>query len=294
MRQIYSSTSKINNMQFTGTAALVSVITYVAYIQASNFAPHHIPHATQSHKKAIIFDLDGVLCSTNKIRAFHEIGIATILQYIYDQKQLPSEKKLYDILAQVPAMSTYQAFNKNLRIPQIMVDWQTGAQDVQTIRQAITQCLKTLNLPEIQKSWALQTALMMTDPAKFIATRQIISENIQMLHELKEQGYQLYVLSNWDPNSFPLFKAQFPEIFMYQGKEIFDGIMTSGQAGIPKPEIALFAAFLKKFNLKSQDVVFIDDEPANVLGAQTAGITSILADPDDTQAVRANLVAAIL
>ena len=290
VQQLHSSDFKLDTTQTIATTAVISALAYAAYQQLNQPAQKFIPTADSSNITSIIFDLDGVLCATNKLRAFQEIGIPVTLSYMTNQIQLPSEKILFDALSGVPAISTYKSYNKNLQMPQIMIDWQTGAQDLPIIRKSITDHLKNLDLPKTQKSWALESALMMTDPERFIATRQTIPANIALLYELKEKGYKLYILSNWDSTSFPLFQEKFPEIFLYESKEMFDGIMISGLAGIPKPEIAFFKKCLKDFNIKAESTIFIDDEPANITAAQKVGIKTILSNPSDTKILRKNLI----
>ena len=292
MQQLHGSDFKITNTHIFGTTAILSAFAYAAYLHANKITPEPIPHANTTDKKAIIFDLDGVLATTNKLQAFYEIGIPKTLFYMQDQMTLPSEKILFDTLAGVPADSTYECYTKGLRMPQIMVDWQIGV-DINKVRQSITDYLATSPLPKSQKNWALQTALMMTNSQQFVATRQMIPANVALVHELKEKGYKLYVLSNWDPTSFPLFKAKFPELFMHKGKPTFDGIMISGDVGIVKPEVGIFKECLKKFNLKAEHTIFIDDEFLNDQGAQKIGITTVLCDPNNTQAVYDDLVVAI-
>lgn len=293
VQQLHASDFKITNTHIFGTTAILSAFAYAAYLHANKITPEPIPNATTTNKKAIIFDLDGVLATTNKLQAFHEIGIPTTLLYMQDQMQLPSEKILFDTLANVPAVSTYASYNKDLRMPQIMIDWQIGAQDLPTIRQSIIDYLTTATLPKSRKNWALQTAMMMMNPQQFVATRQTIPANVALVHELKDKGYNVYILSNWDATSFPLFQAKFPELFIHKGKPTFDGIMISGDVGIVKPEIGIFKECLKKFKLKAENAIFIDDEPANVQGAQKTGLTTVLCDPTDTQAVHDDLVVAI-
>ena len=295
MQQVYSNNLEenqaIKNLSTLTEATILAAIAYGAYRYYNPPVQTPIPQASTTNKKHIIFDIDGVLSTTNKLRAFHEIGIPETFSYMANQRQLPSEKILFDTLEKVPANSTYKSYNKGLQMPQTMIDWQVGSQDLSLIRQSIINHLKTVNLPKSQINWALQSAMMMTDPEKFIATRQIISANVKLLQELKDKGYKLYILSNWDPSSFPLFQQSFPEIFVTaDNKEMFDGIMISGDAKIVKPEAVIFKKCLEEFNITAQDAIFIDDEPANVVAAQKVGIATILSDPDNTQALRAHLM----
>jgi FMN phosphatase YigB (HAD superfamily) len=290
MQQLTTSGSKLTTTHIISSTAIVGAIAYATYLHLNQPATTTIPHASTSHIKSIVFDLDGVLSATNKLRAFREIGIPVTLWEIADQMQLPSEKILFDALAGVPAVSTYTSYNKGLRMPQIMIDWQTGAQELPIIRKSITDYLAIASQPESLKNWVVQSAMMMTDPTKFIATRQTIPTNIKLLHELKDKDYKLYILSNWDPTSFPLFKETFPEIFMHKGQDTFDGIMISGNVGIVKPEASIFKKCLHTFHLTAKNTLFIDDEPANIVAAQQSNIKTILCNPHNTQALRDHVI----
>jgi FMN phosphatase YigB (HAD superfamily) len=249
-----------------------------------------LPDASKTDIKSIMFDLDGVLCQTNKMKAFYDIGLPVTLNFIYDQQKLPSEKVVFDTLAGVPAKSIYQSYNKGLLMPQILIDWQTGLQSLVEIQETIKIYLQNAPFSESQKSWVMESVMMMTTPARFIGTRQIISANVRLLHELKKAGYKIYILSNWDTQSFPLFQKTFPEIFTYNNAPMFDGIMISGNVGTLKPESRIFKLALEHFNLKPASTIFIDDESANITAAKNYGILTILANPADPASVRTDLM----
>ncbi len=290
MQQLKPSDSNMNRLYTISATALIAALAYATHIHLNEPTPAVIPDANTVTIQSIIFDMDGVLSTTNKLRAFYEVGIPTTLWEIADQIQLPSEKLLFDALADVPAISTAKSYNKSLPMPQIMIDWQAGIQDLPAIRKSITDYLATSNKPESVKNWVLQTAMMMTDPAKFIATRQTISVNVALLHELKEKGYKLILLSNWDPTSFPLFKASFPEIFMHNNQETFDRIMISGDVGMVKPNVTIFEKCLNDFDIPAQTALFIDDEPANTFAAKKLGICTILSDPHNPKILRDEVI----
>jgi FMN phosphatase YigB (HAD superfamily) len=252
--------------------------------------PIAIPDVHTTKIKAIVFDLDGVLSTTNKMQAFYDIGLPVTLNFIYDQHKLPSEKVLFDTLAGMPATSSYKSYNKGLLMPQIMIDWQTGVQSLTALQQAIITYLQTAPFPQSQKNWVLESCMMMTTPQRFISTRQTIPANIALLRELKDAGYALYILSNWDKDSFALFASTFPEIFTYQDTPIFDGIIISGEIGMVKPELKIFNFCLDLFDLQPSSTIFIDDEPANIAAAGNLGIQTVLANPADTAAVRTNVI----
>lgn len=252
-----------------------------------------IPHATKASKDIIIFDLDGVLCKTNDLQAFYEIGMNVILQYMV-QHGKPSSKKLFKALEQASAVTTMDAYNQGMRMPQIMVDWQCNAQELRDIQdEMIRHILDSEELTIAEKNLMVQTILMMTTPEKFVATRQTIPAGIELARTLKDLGYKLYVLSNWDAASFPLFMQQFPELFTYKDNNLFDGIMISGKTGMIKPNTDIFQACIKKFNIKKSRAVFIDDTIENVQTAQDLGINSIHCQNHNIHNVTQTLIATL-
>jgi len=262
----------LNHAEPSKQQAKQSIMAYLhTFLQPGNI----IPTADKAVNKNIIFDLDGVLCTTNNLQAFYEIGIETTLSFITQEWTTPSQAQLFAALQDVPASTTYDAYYEGVRLPQIMVDWQCGSQKLETIQKSMVEHIKNSQATDVEKKLLIQTVLMMTEPKKFIATRRAMLEGVQLLHELKEKGYHLYVLSNWDPNSFDLMQQQFPEIFMYNQKPMFDGIMTSGQVGILKPDQAIFTQCLEKFNLQADTTIFIDDTTENILAAQMAGLIAL-------------------
>ncbi|MGZ6255250.1 MAG: hypothetical protein ACXWL5_04640, partial [Candidatus Chromulinivorax sp.] len=208
-------------------------LSLTSYLYATVWQPTQtIPAANTTDKNVIIFDLDGVLCKTNDLQAFYEIGMQNLIQYMF-KYGTPSNKKLFEALAQAPAVTTYQAYNEGLLMPQIMVDWQCNAQELRDIQDAmIKHILSAKNLDITQKNLFIGVILMMTNPDVFVRTRQAISDGIHLARNLKKLGYKLYVLSNWDATSFPLFVEKFPEIFTYEGENLFDGVMISGKVGV--------------------------------------------------------------
>jgi HAD superfamily hydrolase (TIGR01509 family) len=263
MKPIYTS-QKNNTLSLTSAQSMMNYInSYLIQEQVS------IPAAADACKKSIIFDLDGVLCKTNDLQAFYEIGMPLLLQYIALHGK-PSTKKIFQALQNAPAVTTFDTYNDGLRLPQIMVDWQCNAQELRDIQDEMVKHILSSKLSIVEKNFLVSTISMMTTPDKFIRTRQPMPEGIELARTLKQLGYKLYILSNWDPTSFPLMVQQFPEIF-----ELFDGVMTSGKTGMIKPNSDIFKACLQKFNIQKSQAIFIDDTIENIQTSEQLGITSI-------------------
>ena len=90
-----------------------------------------------------------------------------------------------------------------------------------------------------------------------------------LLRKLKNDGFKLYITSNLDE----YHTAQMRET---EYADYFDGMFFSCEVGIRKPFKGFFEAALKRFNVKPEDCLFIDDLEENVLGARECGIKSFV------------------
>ena len=95
---------------------------------------------------------------------------------------------------------------------------------------------------------------------------------MQLIKQIKRNGFKLYIFSNIGEQSASILQAKYPEIFA-----LFDGILvTESQDNyIMKPSQASFNKFLNKFNLEKQQIIFIDDKQSNIHIARTMGIAAI-------------------
>ena len=98
-----------------------------------------------------------------------------------------------------------------------------------------------------------------------------------LLVKLRKDGYKLYILSNLDDYHTP--QMQETEYVNY-----FDGMFFSCEVGVRKPFKAFFEEALKRFDLKAEDCLFIDDLEENVEGALQCGIKGFVFRGDAKEA----------
>ena len=98
----------------------------------------------------------------------------------------------------------------------------------------------------------------------------------ELTRELKENGYNLYLLSNASYRQHEYW----PRI---PGSEYFTDTLISADHKLikPQPEIYLLALF--KFGLKADECVFIDDATANVESAAYCGMSGIVFHNDASE-----------
>ncbi|OGB85861.1 hypothetical protein A3J41_01120 [candidate division TM6 bacterium RIFCSPHIGHO2_12_FULL_38_8] len=258
-------------------AGLVLAILGIFFFTA---ATKHKPTAqaipsAQSSYDVIIFDLGNVLFSTkpsakNKLIATTLLKNPALLYYLiyFDVKT-----EYFNFLHSVPASGKNIIFHESKPMPAIMADWQTGLSNGNEIIATITAHLPTTNHPiAVQNLFAAIASFMFT--AQTLADcQQPIPCMVHMAQALKNAGYKLFVLSNWDELSFALVQKQHEQIF-----NLFDGILISGQEKIAKPNQEFFQRLFSKFNINPTTSIFIDDEPANLEAAQELGLSVILCD----------------
>lgn len=90
-----------------------------------------------------------------------------------------------------------------------------------------------------------------------------------LVKELREKGYDLYLLSN-TCTRFHSFRKNIPALRFFEGEFI------SADHHLVKPEPGIYQQFLIKFALNGEECVFIDDVPLNVEGAVRFGIHGIV------------------
>lgn len=95
----------------------------------------------------------------------------------------------------------------------------------------------------------------------------------ELLRELKELGYGVYLLSN--------ATVRQPEYFdRVPASRYMDGRLVSAFYHLLKPQHEIFEAFLEKFALKAEECFFVDDSVANVESAYCLGIAGAVFDGD--------------
>ncbi len=87
---------------------------------------------------------------------------------------------------------------------------------------------------------------------------------------LKDAGYRLYCITNFTPAGY----EQCYDCISFI--ERFDGCVFSFREGITKPDPEIYKTLLRRYGLKSEECVFIDDTEENVLSAEKLGFVGIV------------------
>lgn len=99
----------------------------------------------------------------------------------------------------------------------------------------------------------------------------------KLVEDIAKTDKKLYLLSNIS-TGFADGYSEVPWI-----KDLFsrfDGLVFSGVVELVKPNADIFEYLLKEFDLKAEECMFIDDNAANIKGAESVGIKGYLFDGD--------------
>ena len=96
-----------------------------------------------------------------------------------------------------------------------------------------------------------------------------IEENVALLRRLKAAGRPVHALSNFASDKFALAREQ--HAFL----NAFDVAVISGHVCAIKPDARIYEILFERAGAEPQDLLFIDDSPANVRAAEALGMAAI-------------------
>lgn len=101
---------------------------------------------------------------------------------------------------------------------------------------------------------------------------------LETLRRLR-RNHRVYLLSNTNPI---MWNGKIADEFKQEGLTIddyFDGMVTSFEAGIMKPDEKIFTFACDKFGIKPSETLFLDDSQANLDAAAKIGFATALVPP---------------
>lgn len=106
----------------------------------------------------------------------------------------------------------------------------------------------------------------------------INKEAIDLIKSLKENDYNIYLLSNINPYTYNSIKPS--GLF-----DMVDGYVLSYKVHKIKPYIGIYNELIEKYNLHPSECLFIDDNPKNIETANKLGFLGKSVKPDNFESV---------
>ncbi len=98
----------------------------------------------------------------------------------------------------------------------------------------------------------------------------------QLLEDVIASNTSVSILSNWADDTFDLTCEMYPKLAQVSRATV------SGKVGVAKPDAEIFVIHEERFGLNPRNIVFIDDNKANIAAAERRGWAGILFE-DSTQ-----------
>jgi len=124
-------------------------------------------------------------------------------------------------------------------------------------------------VPERQAEFPDHAALIDAYAARFNETIPgPVPGSLDLVARLDIAGVPLFAITNFGHEFWKAFRPTQP-VF-----DRFRGIIVSGTERLMKPDPAIYALAIERFGIDPAGALFIDDNPANVAGAESAGIAA--------------------
>jgi len=88
----------------------------------------------------------------------------------------------------------------------------------------------------------------------------------EVVQQLKDKGYNVYILSNASVRLPKMYKEVVPKA------DLFDGVFYSAPEKLLKPQKEIYNRFYEKFNLDPSTCLFIDDLEDNINASKETGM----------------------
>ena len=145
---------------------------------------------------------------------------------------------------------------------------ETGKISADSFLKLLQKETKNARKNEVRNAW---NAMLLTLP----------KERIELLKKLK-QDFPIYLLSNTNSIHISEFRKKIGETKYQEFYNLFDKVYYSHEIGFRKPNKETFQLILDENNLKANEVLFIDDSPQHIEGANKLGIqTHHLSDTEE-------------
>ncbi|KAG4266523.1 hypothetical protein FPRO04_11128 [Fusarium proliferatum] len=111
--------------------------------------------------------------------------------------------------------------------------------------------------------------------------RKAMPGSIETLRSLRKNGYRTAIITN-GPTEIQIEKAKAIGVF-----DLVDCVITSQEAGHPKPDVRIFQYALEKLDVKPDDAHMVGDSvEADIKGALDAQISPILYSPGSNSSLK--------
>lgn len=130
--------------------------------------------------------------------------------------------------------------------------------------------LGKMNLPPIDNQNELEDKMVLAHMNALASCVEFPDENYQTLKYIKDKGYRLAIVSNFDyaPTAYMLLDE-------FDIRSLFEAIIISGEVGWRKPKDIIFQKVIDKLHINPTEALFVGDNyKADVMGSKNMNINA--------------------
>lgn len=151
-------------------------------------------------------------------------------------------------------MDYFYFINSGEAMPEFWNEYDRGTRDIDSV----AECLAAFRGSDFETAKSMMLSAI-TYQEQVVPTAELIAE-------LKQAGYRLFVLSNMSKEYIAYLRRM--DVYRH-----FEGEIISCETGLIKPEKAIYELLLQRYSLDPSQTIFIDDRAENVAAAAEVGIT---------------------
>jgi FMN phosphatase YigB (HAD superfamily) len=259
---------------------------------------------TNIYSKILIWDLGYTLVKPNKMCIAKKIGLSNSIE-MYSKFGKASNDILSDTLfallkekneKQDKSYSPHDPTGKK-PLPKKYCDWLKGKCSCNDIKKlALKKCSSYEDFLWKGHLPLIKNAINVIFDAKALSQCmrpingiiKIVEECAQVKDKDGKPAHSLYILSNWDSESFKYFyeNPKNNRIFKYFKP---GNIFISGLLNDLKPNPSIFKKLLEKCKLDPKECIFLDDQKENLKTAEELGMTVILVKKNNFKEIHEKL-----
>lgn len=133
-------------------------------------------------------------------------------------------------------------------------------------RNVMTEADIVKEFKKLSPSYEAEIDLFLSNLDKVVT---VFPKSNEWLKNLKERGYNVYLLSNYPERTFKVDSKR------YSFMDYVDGKVVSFECHYTKPEKAIYDLLCERYNLLEEESVFLDDKFENIEAARSYGFYGI-------------------
>lgn len=181
-----------------------------------------------------------------------------------------------------------QALTDDIRIPNAIVDDLVKAWIIKEDPSFTEVCSKKEYIDKVYENTPKQYHRYIPIVAELsISYLKPCDWTFSLIHNIKNKGYSLFYLSNWNKWSVnEIIKNTETMDFLID----FNGGVFSYETGYLKPDRRIYEFLLKKYDINPNRAIFFDDKKENIETAEKLGIKGVLFSKDKGNEILANFI----